>query len=311
MSSMRKGKREFDMGFNAFAAVLDEFRQGHIVNNRNNRKRLNRHVDRLSRQWDQRFPRFPRTPFPYSSLIGVCLTLLRDRHLKKIIIGLLREETSCTENKTVVNPACVFGRHARNLASRMGSFKVIGTDINPKFNRLHERFAIRRSPSNYEFQQDDIFNPQLQEKPIAVIFFGACGSVSDGAIDYGIKSNAVYLVFRTCCHDNIGGNTDIAKRFTLLNWDFRIKNFVYARKRERKTGEYFCDEYSKDHYPRSKAARTLSNSDEFMDVSRNSVESDICRAIIDLDRYLYLLEKGYQVWFKGDLFAARRNTETV
>jgi len=56
--------------------------------------------------------------------------------------------------------------------------------------------------------------------------------------------------------------------------------------------EYFCDEYSKEYYPRSKAARTVINSGEFMDISRNSVDSDICRAIIDLDRYLYLLEKG-------------------
>ena len=308
---MKNGKCQFEMGFNALTAVLDEFRQEHIANNRNNRKRLEQHLSKLSERWDQRFPGFPRIPFPYSSFIGVCLTMVRDRHLKKIITGLFGEERSCRPNKTIVNPACVFGRHARDLASRMESFKIIGTDINPKFNWLYERFAIGISPSNYEFKQDNIFNPQVQKKPIAVVFFGACGSVSDGAIDYGIESNAMYLIFRTCCHDNIGGNTEIVRRLTVLNWDFRIKNFVYARKRERKTGEYFCDEYSKDHYPRSKAAQAVSNSDEFMDVSRNSVDSDICRAIIDLDRYLYLLEKGYQVWFKGDLFVAQRTTETV
>jgi len=308
---MKNEKCQFDMGFNALTDILNEFRQGHIVNNRNNSKRLKRHMKSLSKEWDKRFPGFPRIPFPYSSFIGVCLTLLRDRHLKKIIIQLLEKDRSYQQNKIIVNPACVFGRHARNLASRMGSFRIIGTDINPKFNRLYERFTIKRSPSNYEFKQDDIFNPQLQEKPIAVVFFGACGSVSDGAIDYGIKSNAMYLVFRTCCHDNIGGNTEIVRRFSILNWDFRIKNFVYARKRERKTGEYFCDEYSKEHYPISKAARTVSNSDEFMDISRNSVDSDICRAIIDLDRYLYLLEKGYKVWLKGDLFVAQKNTETT
>ena len=303
---MKSGKCQFDVGLNALIAVLDEFRQGHIANNKNNSKKLEQHLSKLSEEWDQQFPGFPRTPFPCSSLMGVCLALFRDRHLKKIITGLLKEEGSCRQNKIIVNPACVFGRHARDLASRMGAIKVIGTDINPTFNRLYERFTIGRSPSNYEFKQDDIFNPQLDEKPVAVVFFGACGSVSDGAIDYGIKSNAIYLVFRTCCHDNIGGNTEIAKRFSVLNWDFRIKNFVYARKREKKTGEYFCDEYSKDHYPRSKAARSVSHSDEFLDVSRHSVDSDMCRAIIDLDRYLYLLERGYKVCFKGDLFVAQR-----
>ena len=308
---MKNRKCQFEMGYDAFTAVLDEFRQGHIENNWNNTKRLKKHMNGLFKEWDQQFPGFPKIPFSYSSFIEVCLTSLRDRHLKKIITGLLRDERSCRQNKIIVNPACVFGRHARDLASCMGSFKVIGTDINPRFNWFYERFTIGKSPSNYEFKQDDIFNPQLQEKPIAVVFFGACGSVSDGAIDYGVESKAMYLIFRTCCHDNIGGNTEITKRFTILNWDFRVKNFVYAQKRERKTGEYFCDKYSKDHYPRSKAARAVSNSDEFMDISRNSVDSDICRTIIDLDRYLYLLEKEYMVWFKGDLFVAQRNTKTV
>ncbi len=293
----------------AFVRSLDEFRRGNITNNKSHRQRLKQHLRKLSERWDQKFPGFPRIRFPYSSFIGVCLTGARDKHLKKIIIKLLEAEGLDQKNKTIVNPACVFGRHARHLASHMRSFKVIGTDINPKFNKFYEHLLIGGSPPNYEFKQDDIFNPQLQEKPTAVVFFGACGSVSDGAIDYALTSNAPYLFFRTCCHDNIGGNTEIVRRFTALNWDFRIKNFVYSRKRKKRTGEYFSDKYSKDQYPRSKAARDLSDSDEFKEVSSNSVESDICRAIIDLDRYLYLAEKGYQVWFKGDLFVAQRTTK--
>jgi hypothetical protein len=51
----------------------------------------------------------------------------------------------------------------------------------------------------------------------------------------------------------------------------------------------------------------LSHSEEFLEVSRHSVDSDLCRAIIDLDRFLYLTENGYDVWYKGELFVASRD----
>jgi hypothetical protein len=44
-----------------------------------------------------------------------------------------------------------------------------------------------------------------------------------------------------------------------------------------------------------------------MEASRNSVDSDVCRTIIDLDRYLKLAEAQYDIWYKGELFVARRN----
>jgi hypothetical protein len=73
-------------------------------------------------------------------------------------------------------------------------------------------------------------------------------------------------------------------------------------------GHYFSEKYSQDHYPTSRAARGLSDSHEFLEVSRNSVDSDTCRAIIDLDRYLRLAESQYDVWYKGELFVAQRTT---
>ena len=43
-----------------------------------------------------------------------------------------------------------------------------------------------------------------------------------------------------------------------------------------------------------------------MAVAGNSPDSDICRAIIDLDRYLYLVERGFQVEYQGELLVAER-----
>jgi hypothetical protein len=44
-----------------------------------------------------------------------------------------------------------------------------------------------------------------------------------------------------------------------------------------------------------------------MAVARSSPESDICRAIIDLDRYLYLAERGFRVEYQGELIVAERS----
>jgi hypothetical protein len=52
--------------------------------------------------------------------------------------------------------------------------------------------------------------------------------------------------------------------------------------------------------------RELSGTDEFLAVARDSPDSDVCRAIIDLDRYLYLVEQGYRVEYQGELLVAER-----
>ncbi|UCC28761.1 MAG: hypothetical protein JSU86_11225 [Phycisphaerales bacterium] len=305
------GNVAVEVGVKALAGLLDEFARGNIVDPKLEREGLDRHAKELSDRWDQKFRGFPEKYFPFTSFRGEYYRGKRDEHLKKIITGLVTRHDDA--HKTIVNPACVFGRHTRDLASRLKAFRVIGTDIDPNWNRLYERVRGGRNPENFQFIRDNIFDPQLDVRPTAVVFFGACGSVSDGIIDYAIDSHSAYLMCRTCCHDNIGGNTEITKRFTYLNLFFRFKNWGISRMRgkEKYAGFYFSDRYSRAHYPRSEAARGVSNSDEFLEVSRNSVESDICRAIIDLDRYLRLVEKGYNVWYRGELFVAEKTVEGV
>ena len=298
---------QLETGLQAFAGLLDEFRSGNITDRRAEKHSLESHLSELSARWDERFPGFPQENYPSASLKGVRRRGVRDEYLKKIIVRLLETKAPNSPDNIIVNPVCVFGRHARDVASRLRHFKVIATDIDPKFNWLYEHILRRRNPDNYEFTPDDIFNPKLKAAPTAVIFFGACGSLSDAAMDYALQTDCPYLICRTCCHDNIGGNTTITKKFNALNLAFRRKNFIYARKREKVTGEYFSQKYSRDQYPRSETARGLSNSDEFMEASRNSVNSDICRTIIDLDRYLRLVESQYEVWYKGELFVAHRD----
>jgi hypothetical protein len=290
----------------ALTGLLDLFRQGHIIAPQAERRGIEQHTSSLTARWNRKFPGFPSEYFPYTSFRGQHYRGRRDAYLKGIIVQMLADCDSA--DTTIVNPACVFGRHACDLASRLTRVRVIGTDIEPGWNRIYRLVRGSRIPDNYSFVKDNVFAPLLDVQPTAVVFFGACGAVSDGALDYAINSRAKYLMCRTCCHDNIGGNVSIVKRLNNINRFFRIKNWAFGRMRSKAKydGYYFSDKYSRNAYPRSETARSVSTSDEFQAVARHSADSDICRAIIDLDRHLYLVEKGFSVVYQGELFVADR-----
>jgi hypothetical protein len=218
----------------------------------------------------------------------------------------LRDDQS--QSRTIVNPATVFGRHARALARELPDHEIVGTDIVPGFNRLYRLVGWWTYPhlNNYRFVREDIFEPSLERRPIAVTFFGACGAVTDGCMDYAIRVKSPFLLCRSCCHDNIGGNTEIVRRPGHLNRFFVWKNRVSARIKKKKNGQYFSERYMKNAYPRSGVTREAMDSDTIIEIARNSVDSDICRSLIDLDRCLFLQENGYDVLYCEELFFAHR-----
>jgi hypothetical protein len=220
----------------------------------------------------------------------------------------LRHERS--EKHTIVNPATVFGRHARALARQLPDHEIIGSDIEPGLNRLYRLVSWWKYPNlkNYRFERENIFEPDLSRRPVAVTFYGACGAVTDGCMDYAIGVEAPFLLCRSCCHDNIGGNTDIVRRPNNLNRFFVWKNRVFRRIKRMDNGQYFSDSHTKHAYPRSRAAREIMDSDTIIEVARNSVDSDICRSLIDLDRCLFLQENGYDVLYREELFFAHRRS---
>jgi hypothetical protein len=63
--------------------------------------------------------------------------------------------------------------------------------------------------------------------------------------------------------------------------------------------------------PRWEAARDLADSETFLQVARNAVDSDICISIIDLDRAIYLQEQGYDVMYREEVFFAHRRVKAV
>jgi hypothetical protein len=47
---------------------------------------------------------------------------------------------------------------------------------------MYRVLRLGRLPWNFTFVKDNIFAPRFEVQPTAVVFFGACGAVSDGAL---------------------------------------------------------------------------------------------------------------------------------
>ena len=294
----------------ALGLLLNEFRLGRIADRARllEEAAIQTHLGKPIQAWDAVFPEFPKFSEKRRTLLRVFKRERKDRYIRRLVVDALTDFD--TENHVIVNPATVEGRQAMYLARDLPNFEVIGTDIDPRWEALYRRVCMKRQ-KNFRFVQESVFEPNLERRPVAIVFFGACGSVSDGAIDYGIQIESPFLIFRTCCHENISGNDEIVKKWSIINRYFAMKNWQFSKYRRRDNGFYFTARYGQEAYPRSKVGRELADSETFLKVARNVVDSDICISIIDLDRAIYLQEQGYDVMYREEVFFAHRRGNAV
>ena len=285
--------------------LLNEFRLGKIADKARllEEAAIQKHLGDHIQAWDTVFPEFPRYSDKRSTLLRLFKRERKDTYIRRLVVDALTGFD--TDNRVIVNPATVEGRQAMYLARDLPDYEIIGTDIDARWEALYRRVCMK-SQKNFRFVQESIFEPDSGRIPAAVVFFGACGSVSDGAIDYGVEVESPFLIFRTCCHENISGNLEIVKKWSMLNRYIAMKNWQFSKYKKRNNGFYFTDKYNQDAYPRSKAGRDLADSETFLQVARNAVDSDICKSIIDLDRAIYLQEQGYDVMYREEVFFAHR-----
>jgi hypothetical protein len=290
--------------------LLEAFRRGEIADRARIKEdvAIRTHLRELSEAWEAVLPRFPVQPWTRRTIRWEYHRGRRDAYLTRLIIAAL--EGLDEGSRLIVNPAAVFGRHARSIARGLPDREVVGTDIEPLWNRIYRVVSAWKYPAlrNYSFKRENIFEPDMDVRPVAVTFFGACGEVTDACMSYAVHLRSPFLVCRSCCHENIAGNTRVVRRPGALNAIFRLKNRSadFWRDRDMYPGYYRHERFGPHAYPRSSAARAIIDTETIVDVARNSVDSDVCRSIIDLDRCLYLQERGYDVLYREELFFAHR-----
>ena len=294
-------------------SLLGEFRRGNIADKDRTHEALaiRTHLGEVSALWDRALPPFPPCPWKRRTFAWENSKGIRDTYIKRLITSVLAEYDG--PRRLIVNPATVFGRHARELSHDLPTFEVLGTDIDSTWDFLYGIASHRKYAGlkNYRFARENIFLPNMEREPAVVTFFGACGSLTDGCIDYALALNTPFVICRSCCHENIADNTVIVRRPGLLNFFWSMKNGTMGLFMKMRPSFSFSGPYLKDSYPRSKSARRLMDADTTLSLAQSSVDSDICRGLIDLDRCMYLQEHGYDVLYREEVFFAHKREEDV
>lgn len=206
----------------------------------------------------------------------------RFRVLKKAkqisgLANILKE--SLGEDKEVIELCCGSGKLAMFLAANLG-YKVKGIDINEDLMKNASEEADRKGLS-VSFEACDAFEFTPEKSYDAVIALHACGSLADRVIKLYSGNNSVALVVAPCCYSKITkprkpiSNTISQEKFARM-YDEAFKKVCRFECSPGKEGSYV------------------------------KILADVYRLLINLDRMLFLKEKGYRVSYSP--FIQKRNT---
>ena len=252
--------------------------------------------------------------FPLQAELEVSKSDLRHkvlvRRVKDALLKNIIERLCDGREGLIVNPCCVFARHARDIASRLPMTTVAASDIDSTWQSLYGLLTaatLQREPANFSFHIDSIYKLHIPRTPLAVCFFGGCGSLTDAALRLAVQAKAEFVVGRACCHENIGGNLEMSTRaLTIWNAGHRLKNIVYGYCASR-FGYYFDASAAIESYPLSHTTRGELDSAGMLRCAQHSVDCVLCRLAIDGDRVTFLLENGYSVLgYNENMFVASR-----
>jgi hypothetical protein len=229
----------------------------------------------------------------------------KDALLKRIIGTLCRGKAGW-----ILNPCCVFARHARDIAASLPMAEILATDIDSRWERISEVLTaatFQHKPRNFHFRAESVYEATVLRDTLAVCFFGGCGSLTDAGLKLAIASRASFIAARACCHDNIGMNTQVSTRaITIWNVGHRMKNRVYRYCADR-FGHYFHRSAAIDSYPMSRNFRGILGPAAMLRCAQHAVDCALCRTVIDLDRAEFLVENGYRLLgYHENMFVAAR-----
>ena len=167
--------------------LLLEFQQGRIADRKMILEEdiINSAFSGIFSSWNMVFPAFPECRLRRRTVLRELKKGHRDAYLRDIIISCAQQSDNL--NGLIVNTAAVYGGNARLLARVLPRFEILATDIDPRPNTVFCFFS--KIPKNYRFLPEDIYKPNLDRQPFIVVFFGACGSLTDASMQYAIDVN--------------------------------------------------------------------------------------------------------------------------
>jgi|TARA_B100002003_G_scaffold216767_1_gene216530 SAM-dependent methyltransferase len=224
----------------------------------------------------------------------------------KALIAGLKANLGDDWDGSMADFCCGSGSLTLKIADDYPLSNIHGFDTGKKFIRL-AKFASKNNPK-VNFSLKDVYN--LEDNIFDVVTFNnACGSLSDKIIQYGVENKAQIIVGKFCCHEEISREVSQSK-----DWieNVVLKLFWWYNDWVRDRGEtnYISprDDVNRDLLSEFGKKELGMTDDELEKIARTTVNSLLGNAIIDFNRMMKLIERGYEVWYdsKQSLVVARR-----
>ncbi len=210
--------------------------------------------------------------------------------LREALQPTLNSQT--TRAKSIADFCCGNGSETLKLAELFPNVQIYGLDILPPSIKSAKKRA--RGNPNIHFSNADVYTLDNSHSFDAVVFNRACGPLADKIIEYATDKDVPLIAGRFCCHYTLSDKQVHSKNVMLdiyMSLVHRLDNFVRKRVRN-----YVRSENQNSALLSEFAKQGLKLTDEELErIALTCGNSNIGLLIIDLNRIMKLIEKGYEV----------------
>jgi len=211
--------------------------------------------------------------------------------------------------RLIADFCCGSGEGTLRIAEAFPSSEVFGFDVLSKF--IIQALRLAEGNPRVHFKQADVYNFQYGNRFDVVTFHRACGGLADKVIQCGVNKKASVIAGRFCCYFSISDERSVSKSL-LQNISLRISQGLHAFLKRNFVKNFISPQGDIDRDLLSEFAKTQLNLDdnELERVARASVDSTLGIRVIDYNRILKLIERGYKVDYDegNQIIVARRKS---
>ncbi len=209
---------------------------------------------------------------------------------------------------SIADFCCGNGNGTLRIAQDFLDSQVFGFDVMPD---LFKRVKQKNKDSRIHFEKLDVYELNGSNYFDLVAFHNACGPLSDKIMQYAINQKAPIIAGRFCCHYTISSEIPNSKN-KAFSYYVKLRSFLQEIIREKTAKNYGYSAQDKDRDLLSEFSKHElgMNEQELEKIALASIDSRIATKIIDLNRVMKLIERGYDVEYTSEknMFVALRRT---
>ncbi len=211
----------------------------------------------------------------------------------RLLLEGLEEITKNEKIKSIADFCCGSGKGTLKLAEKFSQTDIYGFDVIPEMIKKAEK-KNKENPKVH-FCLADVYNFRHDNNFEVVTFHYSCGPLSDKIIQYGTIKKTPFIIGRFCCYHTIPDKTPNSKNYAtklFLKVSSTINGFT-----KKLIKNYINPQTEVDLDLLSNFAKIdlKVTEEELKKIASISVDTKIGSKIIDLNRVMKLIERGYVV----------------